>query len=57
LHDVEAALVGAPATDATYARAAEIASRGMRGFGKNDFKIPLSRNAVHQALQTVGGMA
>jgi xanthine dehydrogenase YagS FAD-binding subunit len=56
-HDVEAALVGAPANDVTYAHAAEIASRGMRGFGKNDFKIPLTRNTVLQALQTVGGLA
>ena len=56
-HDVEAVLVGAPATAATYAHAATLASRGMRGFGKNDFKIPLTRNAVEQALRTVGGIA
>jgi xanthine dehydrogenase YagS FAD-binding subunit len=56
-YDVEAALVGKPAAGATYAHAAQIASNGMRGFGKNDFKIPMIRNAVLQSLQTVGGAA
>ena len=56
-HDVEAALTGAPATTATFERAAAIASRGMRGYGKNDFKIPLVRNAVARALQSAGGLA
>jgi xanthine dehydrogenase YagS FAD-binding subunit len=56
-HHVEAALVGAPANAATFAHAASLATRGMHGYGKNDFKIPLTRNAVQQALQTVGGVA
>jgi xanthine dehydrogenase YagS FAD-binding subunit len=56
-HDVEAALVGAPVTAATYARAAAIAAHGMRGYGKNDFKLALAPNAVEQALRTVGGAA
>jgi xanthine dehydrogenase YagS FAD-binding subunit len=56
-HDVEAALVGRPAVPATYAHAAAIASNGMRGFGRNDYKIPLVRNSVAQALRTVGGAA
>ncbi len=57
LHEVEAALTGAPAGASTYARAAELASRGMRGFGKNNFKIPLARNTVEYALGQVGGTA
>jgi xanthine dehydrogenase YagS FAD-binding subunit len=56
-HDVEAALVGNPATAATFAAAAEIAVRGMQGHGKNDFKIPLTRAAVRTALATTGGLA
>jgi len=56
-HDVEAALVGRPATPDTFARAAAIASNGMRGFGNNDYKIPLARNTVEQALQAIGGAA
>jgi xanthine dehydrogenase YagS FAD-binding subunit len=56
-HDVEAVLAGRPANAATFAAAAEITSRGMRGFGANDYKIPLARNTVAQALQSVGGAA
>jgi xanthine dehydrogenase YagS FAD-binding subunit len=56
-HDVEVALVGRPATAETFAHAATIASNGMRGFGHNDYKIPLARNTVAQALQTIGGVA
>ena len=56
-YDVEKTLIGAPANAATFARAGEVAARGMRGFGKNDFKLPLTRNAVTHALRTVGGVA
>jgi xanthine dehydrogenase YagS FAD-binding subunit len=55
--DVEATLVGSPANDAVFSRAAEIAVRGMRGHGQNDYKIPLVREAVRRALATVGGAA
>ncbi len=49
-HAVEAALIGKPANDETFAAAGEIAVRGMRGYGKNDYKIPLTRQAVRTAL-------
>jgi len=55
--DVEAALVGKPANAATYDAAAAIAITGMRGFGQNDYKIPLTRNAVRSALDLAGSMA
>jgi xanthine dehydrogenase YagS FAD-binding subunit len=56
-YDVEAALVGKPANEATYASAAHAVTAGMRGYGYNDFKIPLAERSVMRALQTVGGAA
>jgi xanthine dehydrogenase YagS FAD-binding subunit len=56
-HAIEALLTGAPATPATFERAGAAASDGMRGYGKNDYKLPLIRNAVALALQTLGGAA
>jgi xanthine dehydrogenase YagS FAD-binding subunit len=56
-YDVEAALAGQPLSDATFARAATIATRGMRGHGENDYKIPLTEKTVLRALQTAGERA
>ncbi len=53
--DVEAALVGNPANDASFSHAADVAVRGMRGHGQNDYKIPLARQAVRRTLAMVGG--
>jgi xanthine dehydrogenase YagS FAD-binding subunit len=53
----EAALVGAAPTAATFAAAARAATAGMRGYGKNDFKIDLTQRTVERALRTVGGIA
>ena len=50
---VEAAedlLVGEPATNAAFEQAANRILHGARGYGQNDFKIPLARNAIVQAL-------
>ena len=55
--NVESALVGKPATAATFASAANLASSGMHGYGHNDFKIALVRRSVLRALETVGGLA
>jgi xanthine dehydrogenase YagS FAD-binding subunit len=55
--DVEAALVGKPANDESFSRAADVATRGMRGHGQNDYKIPLVREAVRRALATASGVA
>jgi xanthine dehydrogenase YagS FAD-binding subunit len=56
-HDAEAALAGQPANAATFAAAAQAATRGMRGYGQNDFKIALTQRAVVRALQHAGGAA
>ncbi len=56
-HEAEAALVGQAPTAGAFAAAAQAATTGMRGYGKNDFKLELTRRAVETALQTVGAMA
>jgi xanthine dehydrogenase YagS FAD-binding subunit len=48
--DAEAALVGQVPGEASFARAAEAALRGARGYGHNDFKIELARAAIVRAL-------
>jgi xanthine dehydrogenase YagS FAD-binding subunit len=48
--EAEDALRNKPATEENFARAAEILLRGARGFGDNDFKIPLARRAIVRAL-------
>ena len=50
---VEAAeelLAGQSATEAMFEQAADRILQGARGHGQNDFKIPLARNAIVQAL-------
>jgi xanthine dehydrogenase YagS FAD-binding subunit len=47
----EASLAGRPATPATFARAAEVALHGARGYGQNDFKIPLAKRTLVRALE------
>ncbi len=56
-HEAEAALIGRPATAATFAAAAAAATTGMHGYGKNDFKITLTRRTVVRALEHAGGLA
>jgi xanthine dehydrogenase YagS FAD-binding subunit len=56
-HEAEAALVGRPATAATFAAAGLAATTGMHGYGKNDFKITLTRRTVVRALEHAGGLA
>ena len=56
-HDAETALVGRSASAQTFAAAAQAATRGMRGYGENDFKIALARRAVTRALAHAGGVA
>jgi xanthine dehydrogenase YagS FAD-binding subunit len=48
---VEAAIVGKPASDATFAAAADALLADARGFGHNDFKIPLARRTLIAALR------
>jgi xanthine dehydrogenase YagS FAD-binding subunit len=54
--EAEAALVGAPATAASYHAAADLVLQGARGYGANDFKIPLTRRTLASVLaQAVEG--
>lgn len=55
LHPSEAALVGRAPGEAAFVTAAELAIAGARPLENNAFKIPLLRNAVIRALQTIGG--
>jgi len=52
---VEAAIVGKPATDATFAAAADVLLADARGFGANDFKIPLARRTLIASLRELTG--
>jgi xanthine dehydrogenase YagS FAD-binding subunit len=52
VEEAENLLAGQPAGETAYARAAERILQGARGYGQNDFKIPLARNAIVQALLT-----
>jgi xanthine dehydrogenase YagS FAD-binding subunit len=52
VEEAEAALAGKPADEASFGAAADILLRGARGYGQNDFKLTLARNAIAQALGT-----
>jgi xanthine dehydrogenase YagS FAD-binding subunit len=47
----EAALVGRPAQDAAFAAAADALLAGARGYGSNDFKIPLAHRTIVAVLR------
>jgi xanthine dehydrogenase YagS FAD-binding subunit len=51
----ETALIGRAPTEQTLLAAGELAIEGASPLEKNAFKIPLLRNAVIRALQTIGG--
>ncbi len=53
----ERALIGKLPSTGTFAAAASAATAGMRGFGKNDFKIALTERSIVRALGRVGGLA
>jgi xanthine dehydrogenase YagS FAD-binding subunit len=48
----EQALVGQPATEASFRRAAEVAMQGAKAFKHNAYKLKLAPNALVQALKT-----
>ncbi|WP_296946852.1 xanthine dehydrogenase family protein subunit M [uncultured Massilia sp.] len=52
VEEAERALVGQPAGPAAFAQAAERILQGARGYGQNDFKLVLAKNAIVQALTT-----
>ena len=54
---VEAALVGAAPSDALFSHAADLLLAGAKGFGDNDFKIPLARRVLIATLRELTGLA
>ncbi|MEH6434548.1 FAD binding domain-containing protein [Massilia sp. DD77] len=50
VEEAEAALEGKEAGEDAFGAAADLILRGARGHGQNDFKIPLARSAIVQAL-------
>jgi xanthine dehydrogenase YagS FAD-binding subunit len=48
----EQALVGQPATEASFRRAAEVAMQGAKAFKYNAYKLKLGPNTIVQALRT-----
>jgi len=48
----EASLVGQAAGEVAFAAAADAILQGARGYGHNDFKLALAKNAIVQALTT-----
>jgi xanthine dehydrogenase YagS FAD-binding subunit len=54
--EAEAALVGAPVTRASFDAAGVAALRNARGYGQNDFKIPLARRTLRATLADATGV-
>jgi xanthine dehydrogenase YagS FAD-binding subunit len=48
----EQSLVGQPATEASFRRAAEVAMQGAKAFKYNAYKLKLGPNTIVQALRT-----
>lgn len=53
----ERALIGQPPGEASFARAAEEALAGARGWGDNDFKVPLAKRMLMQTLAETAASA
>ncbi|MBF9141843.1 FAD binding domain-containing protein [Hymenobacter properus] len=52
----EQALVGKPATEATFQQAAAVAMQGAKAFKYNEYKLRLGPNAIVQALKTAAAV-
>jgi xanthine dehydrogenase YagS FAD-binding subunit len=55
--EAETALIGASVTQASFDAAGRAALRNARGYGYNDFKIPLARRTLRAALADATGVA
>jgi xanthine dehydrogenase YagS FAD-binding subunit len=55
--EAEAALIGAPLTRASFDAAGHAALGKARGYGSNDFKIPLARRTLRAALADATGVS
>jgi xanthine dehydrogenase YagS FAD-binding subunit len=53
--EAERMLQGQAPSRAVFTAAAQSALRGARGYGQNDYKIPLAQRAIVRALQTASG--
>jgi xanthine dehydrogenase YagS FAD-binding subunit len=53
--EAERMLQGKVPSRAVFTAAAQSALRGARGYGENDYKIPLAQRAIVRALQTASG--
>lgn len=56
LTEAEAMLKGKRATAANFKLAAELAMKGAKSYGDNDFKLKLAPNSIIQALKTASGV-
>ena len=52
VEEAEASLEGKTPGPEAFGAAADIVLRGARGYGQNDYKLTLARNAIEQALST-----
>jgi xanthine dehydrogenase YagS FAD-binding subunit len=50
LTEAEKFLVGKPATKENFSKAAELAMKGARGYGHNNFKVKMGAAAIVEAL-------
>ena len=55
--EAEAALVGKPASEESFRRAAEAALRGAKPLAHNAYKVELGKRAVVRALMRASGLA
>lgn len=52
LKEAESFLKGKPATEASFAQAAQVAMKGAKGYGYNNFKLRLAPATITEALKT-----
>ena len=57
LTEAENFLKGKTASEATFRQAAELAIKGAKGYGQNNFKLKLAPNSMVEALKTATGKA
>ncbi len=55
LTEAESFLKGKAASEAVFRQAVELAMRGAKGYGHNNFKLKLAPNTVVEALKTATG--
>ncbi|WP_439695259.1 FAD binding domain-containing protein [Mucilaginibacter sp. AW1-7] len=56
LFEAEKSLVGKPATEESFAHAAQLAMQGAKGYGNNSFKLKLAPATITEALKHAAGL-